>query len=171
MPNFDPLFAATKARPVLYNGISLLRGDKFPVKNGDILLASIEEADNSRKLQGFFIDITGYCEMDGETIRQGKGIKLLFWQDTMPNQVKIKVFTKQNFVWIQNIWENINRYTLRSLTGEIIQKETPGTDYGNGGAAMIVEEIENGRRYRCNDGYPDEDFDDIIFTVQNLGQG
>ena len=34
------------------------------------------------------------------------------------------------------------------------------------GAAMIVEEIENGRRYRCNDWEPDEDFDDIIFTVQ-----
>ena len=39
-----------------------------------------------------------------------------------------------------------------------------------GGAAMIVEEIENGRRYRCNDGHPDENFDDIIFTIQKLTQ-
>jgi hypothetical protein len=30
---------------------------------------------------------------------------------------------------------------------------------------MIVEEIENGRRYYCNDGHPDEDFDDIIFEL------
>jgi len=33
---------------------------------------------------------------------------------------------------------------------------------------MIVEKIEGGRRYRCNDGFPDEDFDDIIFTVRKL---
>jgi hypothetical protein len=33
---------------------------------------------------------------------------------------------------------------------------------------MIVEEIENGRRYRCNDGVPDDDFDDIVFTVQRV---
>lgn len=31
---------------------------------------------------------------------------------------------------------------------------------------MIVEEIENGRRYRCNDGHPDESFDDINFSLQ-----
>ena len=34
-----------------------------------------------------------------------------------------------------------------------------------GGAARIVEEIENGRRYSCNDRAPDDDFDDIVFTI------
>jgi len=31
---------------------------------------------------------------------------------------------------------------------------------------MIVEEIESGFRYHCNDGYPDEDFNDIVFTIE-----
>jgi hypothetical protein len=31
---------------------------------------------------------------------------------------------------------------------------------------MIVEEIENGFRYYCNDGYPDEDFNDIVFRIE-----
>jgi len=31
---------------------------------------------------------------------------------------------------------------------------------------MIAEEIENGFRYHCNDLYPDEDFDDIVFRIE-----
>jgi hypothetical protein len=49
-------------------------------------------------------------------------------------------------------------------------------DCGNGvmeswhnGAAMIVEELPNGRRYRCNDGFADDDFDDIVFCVERIG--
>ncbi|OJW19261.1 MAG: hypothetical protein BGO58_03090 [Sphingopyxis sp. 65-8] len=34
------------------------------------------------------------------------------------------------------------------------------------GGAMIVEEIENVRRYLCNDGELDDDFDDLIFTLE-----
>jgi hypothetical protein len=31
---------------------------------------------------------------------------------------------------------------------------------------MYVEEIPNGRKYYCNDGEPDDDFDDLIFTLE-----
>jgi len=33
---------------------------------------------------------------------------------------------------------------------------------------MYSEDIPNGKRYFCNDGVPDDDFDDIIFTVERL---
>ena len=33
------------------------------------------------------------------------------------------------------------------------------------GAAMILEVDGNTRRYRCNDGHPDDNFDDIIFEI------
>ena len=37
------------------------------------------------------------------------------------------------------------------------------------GAAMMVEQLSDGRRvYWCNDGVPDEDFDDVIFEVEQL---
>jgi hypothetical protein len=36
------------------------------------------------------------------------------------------------------------------------------------GAAMIVEPLPNGRRYRCNDGLADDDFDDIVFHLERL---
>ena len=37
------------------------------------------------------------------------------------------------------------------------------------GAAMIVERAGNARRYRCNDGNPNADFDDLIFRVVLTG--
>jgi len=161
------LFEESKGQPVSYKEHILVRADKFPVKNDDTLIASIEKT-NAEKRQGFVIDITGSCEMNGRIIKQGKGIRLLFWEDTMPKQVEIKVFTKQDFVLVYNIWENINTYLIRSPTGEPMKKESKATAYGHNGAAMIVEDIENGRRYRCNDGYPDEDFNDILFTIHKL---
>ncbi len=167
MPSFDKLFMETKELHINYNSNVLYRADKFPVSNVDILIVSIESS-NSDCRQGLCIDITGHCEIDGEICKKGKGIRMLFWDDTAPKRIELKIFTKKDFVWVENIWENTNSYLVSTPDGQPLQKESKAVDYGPNGAAMIVEEIENGRRYRCNDGYPDEDFDDIIFTVQRL---
>jgi len=167
MPNFGELFMKSKAQPIKWNGEIVVMSDKFPVKNGDTLLMSIEKT-NSDCLQGFYVDITGSCELDEKVHKVGKGVKMLFWEDTAPKQIKLKVITKKDFVYVRNIWETINSYLVSDLEGKTITKESKAVDYGHNGAAMIVEEIENGRRYRCNDWHPDENFDDIIFTVQKL---
>lgn len=165
MPNFNQSFIESKGQPIIYKAHTLVLGDKFPVSNGDVLLISIEKA-NSDCRQGVSIDITGSCEYNAETIKKGKGIRLLFWQDTAPKEIRLKVFTKKEFVWIENIWENTNSYLVSTSLGDPITKESKSVDYGHNGAAMIIEEIENGRRYYCNDGFPDEDFDDIVFTIR-----
>jgi len=170
MPNFTPFFVESKGQPISFKGNTVVRADKFPVKNGDTLIASIEKT-NADKRQGFVIDITGYCKMNGEICKNGKRVRMLFWEDTMPKQVKLKVFTKQNFIWINNIWEEKGSYLSILQNGENVYRDKQITNYEVEGAAMIVEEMENGRRYRCNDRDPDEDFDDIIFTIQNLDQG
>jgi hypothetical protein len=170
MPSFEKMFIESRGDPVSYKGNTLVCVDKFPVRNGDVLLASIEKTSGNSR-QGFSIDITGYCEMEGHIFRKGKGIKLVFWEDTITKPIKLKVFTKQGFVWIQNIWEKTSRYLISNSNGEPQERESKTTDFGHNGAAMIIEEIEKGKRYKCNDNIPDEDFDDIIFTVQNLGQG
>jgi hypothetical protein len=90
---------------------------------------------------------------------------MLFWEDGQlidPKNIEITVFTKTGHIVIYNIWEQTNQYIADGL------KESKSVEYWHGGSAMIVEEIENGRRYRCNDGTPDDDFDDIVFTVQKL---
>jgi hypothetical protein len=160
MPSFDNLFMESKEDFIIYNGKHLVRFDRFLVKNGDILIASIENTNNNHR-QGFVIDVTGYCEMDGEIFKKGKGLRVTFWQDTMPKEVKLKVFTKKDSVVVYNIWESTTSYLAYGM-----ERESKRTDYFLNGAAMFVEEIENGRRYYCNDGEPDEDFDDIIFTVR-----
>jgi hypothetical protein len=60
--------------------------------------------------------------------------------------------TQDGHIHVWNVWNN---GSLRH-----------GIDGQHGGAAMIVEEIDNGFRYRCNDGYPDNDLDDIVFRIE-----
>jgi hypothetical protein len=49
MPDFDRLFEEANFEPVIYKGSKLVRCDKFPVENGDILVASIENTKSDRK--------------------------------------------------------------------------------------------------------------------------
>ncbi|MES2121274.1 MAG: hypothetical protein V4492_00680, partial [Chlamydiota bacterium] len=128
MPDFDKLFSTTSERPVKYNDRLLMRSDQFPVSNGDILLASIEKT-NSDYRQGFSIDVTGYCEMEGKTYKVGKGVRMLFWEDSAPKLIKLKVFTKKGYVRIENIWERTNTYLIGSPTGEPINKESKSVEY------------------------------------------
>lgn len=172
MPSFEKFFAETDEPTIQYKGKTLHWSDKFPVANGDILIASIEKT-NSEWVQGFSIDITGSCEVNGKIWKKGKGVKMIFWEDSTildPKHIEVKIFTKKDFVWIQNIWERKTSYLLTNELGEKVTKESTTIDSGHNGAAMIVEEIENGRRYRCNDGHPDENFDDIVFTIQRVKQ-
>ncbi len=36
------------------------------------------------------------------------------------------------------------------------------------GAAIIVEPVPFGRRYRCNDGIANDDFNDLIFRLERV---
>lgn len=153
MPSFDKLFIQSKGQPILYTGKTLQLADKFPVSNKDVLTITFEKSKSDCR-QGVCIDITGHCEIDGKVFKQGKGVMTALWADTADNPTQIKVFTKSDCVWIKNIWESAGNENKKFV------------DSGHNGAAMIVQEIENGRRYQCNDGTPDEDFDDIVFTVK-----
>lgn len=170
MPSFDEYFFASNGQPITYKGNLIALADKFPVSSGDRLKISIEKT-NSEFPQGVSIDILGSCEVKGKIWKKGKRVKMLFWEDSKmidPQNIEITVFTKEGYVWVQNIWERINSYVDSTSTGEKIVKETKLTDSGHHGAAMKIEEIPNGRRYYCNDGHPDENFDDIVFTVQKI---
>ena len=170
MPSFGKLFIDSKGEPIEYNGVKLELADKFSVDDGDVLICSIEKTNSSRR-QGFSIDITGHCEMDGEVFKQGKGIMMLFWEDTSPKEFKLKVFTKKSFVWIQNICEVDYSYLINDASGVPQEVHKKKTDYGHNGAAMIVEEIENGRRYKCSDISSAEKefpFNNIVFTVRKI---
>lgn len=173
MASFGQSFIESKGLPIECNGLKLHLADKFPVSNGDKLVICIEST-NSKNPQGVSVAIEGKYEIQGEVQEKGKKIKPLFWADSEILDIKnieLTIFTKKDFVWIQNICEVDYSYLTNGATGAPLEVQKKQTDYGHNGAAMIVEEIEGGKRYRCSDitsidkPFP---FNDIIFTVRKL---
>ena len=146
MANFQKLFIESKGKPIEYKGKILYLFDKLPIEESTIYLLTFEKT-NSEWKQGIALDTEGIIEIENKMF---KNKKIILWETTAPKQVKFITHPtkKPCFLFIYNIWD----------VGDGISQS------GYNGAAMIVEEIPNGRRYYCNDGHPDENFDDIVFT-------
>lgn len=170
MPNFDELFQKASGKPVFYQNKRIYRVDQFQVSNGDTLLIDIVST-NSDFLQGISIGIFGSCEMEGKVYKNGKRINVLIWEEKQKakQKIEVKVFSKNGFVYIKNIWEQNNKYLVSDEYGNPVEKFSKSVESWHSGAAMIIEEANGGKRYFCNDGKNDSDFDDIIFTIKNLG--
>jgi hypothetical protein len=170
MVSFEKLFFESKAQPIQYNGATLYLADRFPVSNGDTLVICIEST-NSPRIQGVSVNIEGSCEIMGEIHKKGKMVKPIFWEDSEkvdPKHIEIKVFTKKGYIFIQNICEVEYSYLVRDESGMLVEVRKKRMDASHNGAAMIVEEIEGGRRYLCSDTNSSEKpfpFNDIVFTV------
>jgi hypothetical protein len=164
-----------------YKGKRIFLVDKFLVSNQDKLIISIEKT-NSIYTQGVGIDIYGSCKFLNERYSKGKHVFMRFWEDAEgynPKSIDLQVFTKESYVFVYNIWEmdiceesriTEGKTTLKQLEkGKKVPCYVGSTEWLKGqgnGAAMYAESIPNGKRYFCNDGNEDDDFDDIIFTVQ-----
>ena len=92
----------------------------------------------------------GAFEVNKQIIRK----RVVLWHDTAPAEVVLRIRTKKDECMVWNVWDFGNGVT-QSWTG---------------GAAMIIEECPNGKRYRCNDGVEDSDFDDLIFCIEAVIQ-
>jgi len=173
MPQLEPFFIKSNAQPIQYNGTTLYLADRFPVSNGDRLIICIEST-NSPLIQGVSVSIEGSCELLGKIEKKGKKIKPIFWEDAElvdPKHIELKVFTKKGYVFIQNICEIEYSYLTNNENGSPITVYKKRMDASCAGAAMIVEEIEAGRRYRCSDTRVSEKpfpFNDIVFTVKKI---
>jgi len=189
--NFKELFRreGTKEHPypreISYNGNKVFLFDKLPVKKGEKLLFNIEQT-NSRYPQGFAVGLeNGQLVIDGEPTEKKKS----FFTFLLTEDHEIEVFTKKGHIFISNFWEETIyeehksghfQKTDGSFTHSKIVKYPEGkevvcyVDTGRwrqglcNGAAMYSEDIPNGKRYFCNDGDEDDDFDDIIFTVTRV---
>lgn len=168
-----------------YKGKNVFLFDRFPIQNKEILSFSIEKT-NSRYPQGFCIGVCdGYLKVNDDPTPRRKHSNVLFWQNSEVldvKNIKIQVFTKQGHIIIKNIWETIlyeeTRYGLcaeqkivRFEEGKKVACFVGGDQWAMGkgnGAAMYSEDIPNGKRYFCNDGDEDDDFDDIIFKVKRM---
>ena len=173
MPSFENLFNESKGAAIEYKGMTLHSSDNFPVSNGDKLIICIESTESKRP-QGLSVYIIGSFELLGEIQKKGKAVAPLFWEDSEvldPKHIEITVFTQKGFVMIQNICEVEYSYLTSDASGAPVEVHKKKTSSGQNGAAMLIEEIENGRRYRCSDVVVEDKedlFNNIVFTVQKL---
>ncbi len=87
----------------------------------------------------------------GDQVVSGK-TGIILWQSKDWDAVEFEIIGDAATIEIHNVWDCGNGVV----------------DAWHNGAAMIVEELPNGRRYRCNDGFPDDDFDDIVFRLERV---
>ncbi|MBI4493716.1 MAG: hypothetical protein HY690_13070 [Chloroflexi bacterium] len=132
---------------ITYKGLELIRVDHFPLL-GARKLKLVLEATSSDWPQAVRILSDLPIEIDGQSSKN-----VAIWADAAPEEVVISCPGDQSHVLVYNAWDPCKTGKPFALLA-----------YG----AMIVEEIPQGRRYRCNDGYPDDDFDDLVFRIERL---
>ena len=150
MPSFEDLFLKSKGQPVDYNGRTIQMVDRLAVADGQQLKVTFESV-NAEWRQGVCLTTDGGFVVNNQTVKKS----VVLWHDTAPREVLLRVQTKKGYCQVKNVWD----------TGDGVVHSW------HNGAAMIVEEIPSGRRYKCNDGRADDDFDEIVFRIEMSGSG
>jgi hypothetical protein len=96
--------------------------------------------------QGLHLETDGSLEIVGS-----RASKFVLWQDTAPETVVVKCHSNSGKLRVWNVWD-----TGKGSVDSLINC-----------SGIITESIGNNQwRLRCNDGYPDRDFRDLIVDVQ-----
>lgn len=143
MKPFEELFRASGGQPVKYEGKIIQLFDLFPAVDGQFLRLQFESAHSAWR-QGVLLSTD-----EGLNVNNKSSKDIVLWYDTAPREVMLQVHTRKGEVLVVNVWDS----------GDGCM------DQGHNGAAMQVEETATGRRYKCNDGVPDDDFDDLVFQI------
>ncbi len=176
MPEFESMFIRSKGQPIQWEGRTLHLHDYFPTGGAKRYRLTLESS-NSKWRQGLVMALVhqdkkagwqpGAAEgVSGQFIINGKNVDgsngVAIWHDEAPSVVEFEVAGGPSTICVYNAWQSTTRVAIPGTTGR------PIVDSGHNGAAMIVEELSKGRRYRCNDGKPDDDFDDIVFRLERV---
>lgn len=145
--DLDKVFREAKGKPIHINGKSLVRLDRFSLPHKKMSLNFNFIETNSEWKQGFILKTKGFFKIDGlDTVKE----TIVFWEDTAPKDFIVNVNSKDGNLLVYNVWDFGNGVTQA---------------WRNGAAIEIKETCKNKRVYFCNDGHPDFDFDDLIFSM------
>ena len=143
MPSFEKEFIESEGQSFEYNGNTIIGIDRLRVEkkfSGQLELVST----NSDWKQGVKMKVNG--EM---VINNVCGKNFVIWQNNMHEPIQFSGRSKDQQLLIWNAWDTGNGVT----------------NYWHNGAAMIKETDGDAIIYRCNDGHPDDNFDDIVFKI------
>jgi len=151
MPNFEQDFIKSKGAPIKYKEWEIVNVDRISVqKKFSAVLRLIST--NSEWRQAIRVKVR-----NGKLFGNSQETKsFIVWADDLKEHNSILHFegvTKDLQFFVHNAWEQFDH------------RNTPFLNYWMGNAAMILEVDGNTRRYRCNDGLSDDNFDDIIFEI------
>lgn len=121
--------------------------DIFRINDGEILKLTFESTNSSWR-QGVWLKTDEYMLVD-----QKRCPSIELWADTAPTEVLIECHTRKGTLHLYNIWDSGRGLGMES------QCMTSG---------MLVEDISNGRRYRCNDIGSEPGFDKLVFRIERL---
>lgn len=145
---FEDLFNESDGNPINYKNNVVCLSDKLLVQNNDTFKLTFESTCSEWK-QGVSLFVKGSFVIDSKTFKRGINL----WEHTAPTLTIFTIVSKKPIdLVVCNIWD-IGDGVVHS---------------SHNGAAMIVEDIRNGKRYLCNDGYPDDDFNDLIFRIEKV---
>lgn len=147
MPSFQEMFEKSAGKPIEYQGKTLVMFDDFPTEGVNHLRLVFEERKGEWR-QGVSLRFEGKFKVNGQIIRRG----IVLWQDSAPQTVELEVVGKPASIEVKNVWD-VGDGVIHSW---------------HNGAAMIIEPLPDGRRYRCNDGLADDDFNDIVFRLERI---
>lgn len=143
---FESYFIESGGKPIVINGEKIYLYDEIDVSGKQSLTINFEST-NSKWRQGIMIMFPKIVAFSIEG-SEHSGKRAIFWEDTAPQYVRVSWSEKLKFVKVYNTWEvNGGFHSLHN------------------GAAMKKINRENSLLYLCNDGYPDQDFDDLVFSI------
>jgi hypothetical protein len=144
--SFQAEFSKSKCQPIEYKGKTLVMWDHFMLPHNEVRLKFRIISTNSEWVQGISLETKGtFVFGEGNNIPRSVQI----WENTAPKEDEFTCRSKNRILDVKNIWDTGNGCV----------------ESWNNGAAMWIEEIPNGRRYHCNDGHFDDDFDELIFEI------
>ncbi len=144
MGSFQEEFMKSKGQPIEYKGKTLILMDRLNIGKKARIGITFEKT-NTEWEQGISLKADKGIMVDGEKVKHYR-----LWEAHAPRYLEYDVETKNGELLIWNVWDTGN--------GSV--------DAWVGGAAMIAEDIDNGKIYYCNDGHLDDNFDDLVFKIE-----
>lgn len=185
----DDEFRKAKSPRIVYKGREIFSHHQFPVADGQRVQVTIESYDSDWGGLGQYCFFEGVGLMIDKLIRvDDVSCRFLVlwphsppWEQLQPPYYEVREIEAGHYIkkprgtislWLRRPFEPVE-LTCTTRDGHIhvwnvwndgnVRHVIDGRRMG---AGMIVKEIENGFRYYCNDGYPDEDFNDIVFKIE-----
>lgn len=153
MFSFEKLFVEAGGISITYKDKTLVMSDRFPATNGERFKITFERTDSEWK-QGIAVSLENGDILINDVKLKGKSGTVI-WEHTAPRIVEFTVDIPKTGQ------ADLILYNVCDFGDGVIER-------GTYGPAMYVEAIENGRRYHCNDGHPDDDLDDLIFCIERV---